>query len=439
MKKDRKPWNTELSDKEAIALERLDSIYRNNGWDPESEARVPMKDTLDIQGAAFLIPRVLTNFVQEGIEPLLIGTSLLQRIEYTPGMQTVFPAIDTLIAKEVGDGAALPIHNINVAGGVTQGVSVRRHGLALRISQRFIDNSTYPWLQWWMKLAGQALARHKEEFIFSFITSQGISIFDNTVAARTTGAAIQPVKGHTTGRNMKGLFNGSMTMDDIYDMYAQILMQGFIPDTMLVHPMTWLMWVKDAQLRDFAMTAGGGSFFANFTGNAAAKSQEGFYNFQGLGPGLGQVGSYTQGTLGGSQARVQNLPQTQVSGPVIPNYLGMNFRILVSPFVRFDPVNRTTDIMMFDSKSLGALIVDEDPHVNSWTEPMFGMQNIGIEESYGFGILNEGQGIGTAKNVKVRANEFILPASSVVSLSGTSFEDGSSNVFGGSPTDVNSR
>ena len=45
-------------------------------------------------------------------------------------------------------------------------------------------------------------------------------------------------------------------------MYAQIVMQGYIPDTMLVHPMTWLMWVKDPVLREFAIQAGGGSFFA---------------------------------------------------------------------------------------------------------------------------------------------------------------------------------
>ena len=44
---------------------------------------------------------------------------------------------------------------------------------------------------------------------------------------------------------------------------------------------------------------------------------------------------------------------------ILPNYLGLPFRILVSPFVHFDPENRTTDIMMFNSRNLGALIVDE--------------------------------------------------------------------------------
>jgi hypothetical protein len=58
--------------------------------------------------------------------------------------------------------------------------------------------------------------------------------------------------------------------------------------------------------------------------------------------------------------------QNMTSAPQLPNYLGLPFRILVSPFVNFDPEERTTDIMMFNSRNLGALIVAEEPHINSW-------------------------------------------------------------------------
>ena len=98
------------------------------------------------------------------------------------------------------------------------------------------------------------------------------------------------------------------------------------------------------------------------------------------------------------------------SAPQLPNYLGLPFRILVSPFVNFDPENRVTDIMMFNSRNLGALIVDEDPHVKSWEDGQYNIMNMSIEETYGFGILNEGQAIAVAKNVKIRPNEFVMPA-----------------------------
>jgi len=119
-----------------------------------------------------------------------------------------------------------------------------------------------------------------------------------------------------------------MVIDDVFEMYAQIVMQGYIPDTMLVHPMTWLMRVKDPVLREFAIQAGGGSFFAHFTGNPAAKAFEGQYNYGGLGHGLGQFQPKTE----------EGLPQNQKSAPVMPDCgNGLMFRIVVSPFMRFDP------------------------------------------------------------------------------------------------------
>jgi hypothetical protein len=81
----------------------------------------------------------MTQIVQEGIEPLLIGTSLLQRIEFQSGMQTVFPAIEPLRAEEAGDGMDLPVYNINIGGAQSFGVTVKRHGLRLKIAKtRFL-------------------------------------------------------------------------------------------------------------------------------------------------------------------------------------------------------------------------------------------------------------------------------------------------------------
>jgi hypothetical protein len=60
--------------------------------------------------------------------------------------------------------------------------------------------------------------------------------------------------------------------------------------------------------------------------------------------------------------------------------------------------------------------VDEKPHVKSWDEPQYSIHNLGIEESYGFGVLNEGQAIAVAKNVKVRQNEMSTPARPIISV-----------------------
>jgi hypothetical protein len=117
-----------------------------------------------------------------------------------------------------------------------------------------------------------------------------------------------------------------------------------------------------------------------------------FYNYNGLGMGQGQLGQYTNGQLTGGEVSTPesgNYQQMQ-SAPMLPNYLGIPFRILVSPFINFNPETRTTDVLMFNSKNLGALIVQEDPHVKSWEDGQHNMNNMSIEETYGFGILNGG-------------------------------------------------
>ena len=63
---------------------------------------------------------------------------------------------------------------------------------------------------------------------------------------------------------------------------------------------------------------------------------------------------------------------------------------------------------MFNSRNLGALIVAEEPHVKSWEDGQYNIQNMSIEETYGFGILQEGQAVAVAKNVKIRPNEFVV-------------------------------
>jgi len=68
-------------------------------------------------------------------------------------MQTVFPAIEPLRAEEAGDGMDLPIYNINIGGAQSFGVTVKRHGLRLKIQKRFVDESSYPWINFWLRLA----------------------------------------------------------------------------------------------------------------------------------------------------------------------------------------------------------------------------------------------------------------------------------------------
>ena len=78
---------------------------------------------------------------------------------------------------------------------------------------------------------------------------------------------------------------------------------------------------------------------------------------------------------------------------------------------------KSADATHCPSQNLGALIVKKDPEVKSWETQPYNIQNMAIDEEYGFGILNEGQAIAVARNVKVRPNEFVMPARTVFNLS----------------------
>ena len=66
------------------------------------------------------------------------------------------------------------------------------------------------------------------------MTKLGTLVFDNDPNSRLSSSPLQPIKGVTTGRNYKGVLNGSMTVDDVFDMYAAVLLNGFVPDTLRV-------------------------------------------------------------------------------------------------------------------------------------------------------------------------------------------------------------
>lgn len=387
-----------------LSLKDVDSMQFvwKTGRDPGTGGRVKLSDAISVPDAPMLLPKVVSNVVREAQEPLLVGASLLQRINYSYGQTITFGAVGALEAADIAEGQEYPETKLSM-GGSNVTASIGKSGLAVKVTEEMIRYSQFDVIGLHLRAAGRALARLKEGKIFNMIRLMGVCVFDNVNPTKS-------LKGVTTGRALSGSPNGSLTMDDVFDCYAQVMTQGFMPDTLLMHPMTWVMFVKDPYLRMFALMSGGGTFFGNWTGRVdqqyAADASQG-----GLGIGAGQnvvapgdrAGVATPSDLGA-------FSNTQNSAPVLPNHLGMSLRIIVSPFVPFDPRRRLTDVYMFDSRELGVLIVDEDVTTEEFNDPRVDIKKIKLRERYGLAILNEGQGIATMRNVHVVPNEVVLPA-----------------------------
>lgn len=398
-------------------LDEMFYVWSHNGVGYDAKEKKPllnvryrMKDTLALPNATFLIPQVINQFLREGIEPMLVGPSLLARIDYRPGMTVSFPAIGALTAYDVAPGQEFAEYGPDMGGAEMTEIKVTKSGLALKFLDDLVEQDNFGLVRLWVRLAANALARHKETKIFNFISAAGVTIYNNDASPSTYQT---PVKGFTTGRDLTGAFNGTLTHDDFFEAVAFGMSQGYFYNTILMHPLTWAMWVKDQYLRAFALQNGGGPFFGTWNGNPAVQANNWNDPIQKLGPTPpGQ-------NVGPATVMSEVMSQLQNTAPTMPGYFPFPMRIIVSPFVRFDDTNKVTDIIMFDASNLGAMIVKEDIRTNEWKEPSRDITKMKIWESYALAILNSGQGIGVIRNVKIDSNQLVLPAQSTFSVANT--------------------
>lgn len=396
----------------------FENIWKGGGSLPDGKRgeRFPIQDALATTNAGMFFPKVIDRIVKEAVEPILVGARLLTPIRYSYGQTITFPAMGALEAADIGEGQEYPEVSLD-AGGSTVTASTGKSGIAIKFTEEMIRYSQYDVMSMCLRQAGYALGRHKEKKIFNFIRALGSVVFDN----------LQPtlsMNGPTHGRNLQGQPNGSLTVDDIFDTWGQIVSQGYTPNTMLMHPLTWVMFCKDPVLRAFALQNGGGVFMATWNGNPAGRApwdnssqgNMGVSGGQNIVPG--QTGSGQAAAHGLTPSPVLSYPQTLTSSPQLPSYMNIPLLIIVSPFVPFNAARKLTDIYMFDRNNLGALIVDEEVTSGEWTDPSTDITKIKLKERYGVAIFAEGQAIGIMRNVFIRPNEIVLPAQSTISVSG---------------------
>ena len=287
-------------------------------------------------------------------------------------------------------------------GGASMIANIGKSGIAVKISEEMIRYSQVDVISMHLRAAGRCLARHKEVKIFNMIGATGTAFYDNAAPQNS-------VLGVTHGRGFNGAANGSVTADDLFDLWGNLLARGFMANTMLVHPLTYTMYLKDPNMRTMFFNQGSGTLFATYNQQAAMGGNP-----------------WAQAAGGMSQGSIQNiLPDTQTElrnqdisvAPTLPSYFGMPLQIIVSPFVKYDPIRKLTDLMLFDRNELGVLLVDEELTTEEWADPARDIMKIKMRERYALGILNEGQGVALIKNA-VNVDNMISsqPAETVINI-----------------------
>lgn len=377
--------------------------FRNNGvLADQTDAkqgeivRVHMQDALSHPDSTAYFPTVVENYVREAIEPVLIGAKILNRINYKSGQVITLPSVGAMTAADIPEGAEYPEKSVNIGPGA-QITTIGKSGLAVKVSEECLRYSQYDVLSLNLRAAGRALARHKEQKIWDMVSRTGVVTHDNVHPEAS-------VYGATSGRSYSGAGNGAITMDNFYEAYGTVLMNGFTPNAIIVHPLTFTMFLTDPVMRTFALMSGNMSqWFNGWTGNAQNQYPWGRGIMGAMGPGPERISDV------GATPDVTQF-QGISAAPKLPDYLGLNLSIIVSPYVPYNHQTKLTDIFVVDTNNIGALIVDEEVIMDEIPDKLRDLKKIKLRERYAIAHLNEGNAAAVMKNVRVTANELILPA-----------------------------
>lgn len=390
MKKDTAVSSSDVIDSFNTNLDNMRFVWNNAGSDLSGNVWT-VSDMYSTPDAPWMMPKIVSEQALEAIEPQLLMTGLLKRIQYTMGQSIVLPMNSAMSSTnlDMAEGDEYPETKL-ASGGMSQMIAnIGKVGLAVKITEEMVRYSQVDVIGIHIKAAGKLLARHKEVKAANMISKQGITYFDNL----TPG---QSVLGVTSGRDRAGAANGSLTAENMLDLEGHFVAKGFMPNTMILHPLFYTMFRKDPIMRDMFFK-GNSTYFQSYRGSANG-------------------GNPWQKSAGMMQGKQQNISETTPtnlrnrdidSTPIFPSYWGMDMQIIVTPWAPYNPLKKRGDIIVCDKEELGVLLVDEDLTTEEWKDPAHDILKIKFRERYCFGIMNEGQSVAVLKNVVNTENKII--------------------------------
>ena len=388
-----------------MALTKADlyTIINNNGYDSEG-IRFEIKDALSTPDTPQILGQIYTEVLQELIQLQAVGQRLVQTIRHDEisGESTSFKWIGAGNIPDVerGEGGEYPEFTIAAGKSATVRAQFLQRGLVVKITQEDIKYSRWDIIKAHITQAGLALQRAKEKLIFQVFEDAGAVIYDNNdpMNGGTGAEPVTSVKGKGTGRDRYGNKNGSLTYEDYIDMVSLMTTNGYNPNVMLIHPLALPIFQKDPILRHVGFVNGNPEAFLN----SSLQSTNAYKN--------GTVDTWKKQqrkATGNSQV----LTDTEVNllsnnTPNLPSYHPLNgITIIASHMVPYNPVTKTTSLILIDT-SASAILNEQVPlTVDSWEEFSREIFVVRIKEAYSVDVIDEGRGIAVAKNIPLVANE----------------------------------
>lgn len=391
--------NIKDMDKKQV-FDRVYNIFRNNGYVDNNRfdnKRVGIKDLVTNEDLQPFVPKVVKRLVVEAVQPeMLVIPNLFTNVEIPQGQMVEIGSIGAITAGKVAQGGVYPQTTISTdTVGSTVNITVAKYGCAINISREAIQDNQFDVIALWLRAAGAALARLKESKATKLLNSMGVTVFDN---ADPGNAEI----GSLTGRNISADFNGTMTLNDIFDMWAYLSLRGFNPDTLIMNPMAWKTFAVDPELREIVLK---GATLASrrMPLGQGNEGWDGIFTPEGVGPRY----KYT-GDEDGMDAYTQKLQPSGSTWNIPPQYLPSPLKVLVTNLVPFQESGAgdkpLTNIIMADSQRCGILVQRENPTTEEDDIFERDVHQVHVYERYGMSLFDQGKGVAVARNVVVDRN-----------------------------------
>ena len=326
----------------------------------DEDNRVTIKEAFSSPDAAALFPKVISRTLKEAAEPQLLVTPLLSTVRLGKGRSLEFPAVNAIQAAEIPEGQEYPEQALAFAKQVEGKVS--KKGVKLAFTEEVIADSLWDIVGLHVRAAGRAMARLKEQIALSRFKDAATIVYDNDSGSYDD----------TTGRDINGALNQTISWDDVVDMAAVLMAENHVPTDFILHPLMWSLFLKDSVFH-----AGGAQM--NTSWGYRPQSAEGALN---------------------------------ASAP-----LGLN--VIVSPFVSFTAKNGATpaksDLFLIDRNEVGTLLVKDDMSTDQFDDPSRDIRSMKMKERYDIVMLGDGEGITVAKNVRLARNYEVEVTRSITS------------------------
>ena len=356
-----------LEEKYEIVKAHLEMRTRNT-LNPSS--RYTINEVLTSTDAAVIVPNIVIGAIREAMEPLYVLGSMLPEITLEKGVSIEFPSIGVLRAHFVDELGEYRQDYLDIQRHrQSLDVRVRKFGLMIELSDELIEDAQWDVVGLHMKAAGQAMARFKEEWLFHEFNKFGHVVFDNSLPG---------TDAHTTGVGPTGSPNNTLSPFDFIDMYYAMHANGFIPTTLLIHPLAWSVFAKNEILGSL------GQQIVHVTQNLAKPIRD----LKLPSVGANQLPTAFARANDGAEVISRNLP--------------LPLEVIPTPFAPIDLINKTFDMYLIDRNAVGCWVVKSDMEIEEFKDPRKDVQSMRIRERRAPGIFNEGRAISVAKNISLQ-------------------------------------